>query len=68
MNQAHTWGSAPRQRGTKGATIASAIVSTLAAIALLELVGSESAEGAERACTPGVREVNGTLSRVFSGC
>jgi hypothetical protein len=67
MSQAHTSGSAPRQRGTKGATIAGAIVSMLAAIALLALVGSESAAGAERACTPGVREVNGTLSRVFCG-
>ncbi len=55
MSQAHTSGSQGRLRGPKGATVVGATVSGLAAIALLLLVGSETAAGAS--CTPSVRKV-----------
>lgn len=45
--------------------VCATIVSTLAAIALLVLVGSETAAGAEQACTPDVREVP---SSTTAGC
>jgi hypothetical protein len=42
--------------------VGATIVSALSAIALLVLVGSETAAGAEGACAPGVRDVTSTTA------
>lgn len=56
-----------RMGAARAVTVVCAAVSVLSAVALLVLVGGETASGAEGACAPGVRQVNGSLAIAFCG-
>jgi hypothetical protein len=56
-----------RMGAARAVTVVCAAVSVLSAVALLVLVGGESASGAVGACAPGVRQVSGGLARAFCG-
>ena len=65
VNQAHTSGLGSHQLGDNGGSRSSCDRVVLAAIAPVAFAGSESAAGAMRARTPGVRKVHGSLLHVL---